>query len=202
MRPPALALVLAAAALAACGSTGSTDGGGGGGGGGEAGLPEGVRAVTGNHQVVLRTWNPNDRSAKPMTAALVNASSESGRKLQTGKATSTVVRVVTDAEMGALLAALDEQGFAGVAQPGMRLDTLAEDGRRRGVIIVEQDGESRGIDFRAGMSDSRVPNTYTECKKIILAVHQAIPGFEVQTSTNPADDPSRLFQAPPARLNR
>ena len=206
MRVRAVLLVLACAALAACGSTGSSGGGSGGGGesssGGEDALPPGTRAVTGNHQVVLRTWNPNNPSAAPTTAALVNASSESGRKLTTGRATSTVVRVISDAEMGALLAAMQEKGFDGVATPGLTLDGLRADGRRRGVIVVEQDGQTRGIDFGLNMGGTQVPTVYTECKKIILAVHMNIPGLEVRTSTDPADDPSRIFQAPRAGLNR
>jgi hypothetical protein len=205
MRVRAVLLVLACAALAACGSTGSAGGGPGGGGdpsSAEDALPPGTRAVTGNHQVVLRTWNPNNPSAAPTTAALVNASSESGRKLQTGRATSTVVRVITDAEMGALLAAMADKGFDTVATPGLTLDGLRADGRRRGVIVVEQDGQTRGIDFGLNMGGTQVPTVYTECKKIILAVHMNIPGLEVRTSTDANDDPSRLFQAPPARLNR
>ena len=189
---------LAAAALTACAGTGGSSGGGSSGGG----APIDARAVKGNHQIVMRTWDPREPEKAPVTAALVNASSEAGRSLQTGRKTSTVVRVITDEQMGAVLAALDEKGFSANATGGLALDTLRPDPRRRGVILVDRDGETRGIEFLPNMSGTQIPTVYTECKRIIMRVHGEVTGLEVRASTDPNDDPSRIFQAAPIKPPR
>lgn len=192
MRLPSLALVLVlAASVAACGSTGGSSGGGGG--GAYANAP----AAKGNVQVVIRTWDPRTAQSN-MTASLVNESSDAGRKLRSGRASSTVVRVLDDVQMGAILAALDKEGFATTARDGVTLDGLRPDAERRGVIIVERDGVSRGIDFVAGRDQGSLPSVYVECKRIILAAHASIPGYEARVSTGTEDDPSRVFQSPKA----
>lgn len=192
----ALLLVLAAAA---CGSTDGSGGGGGGGGGDE--VVSGGPAVTGDHQVLIRTWDPTDPSRPPFTAALVNASSDAGRRLTSGKASSTVVRVLSDQDMGTLLQLLDEKGFSANATEGVTLQGLRPDSQRRGVIIVEKDGQTKGIELLLRMGGTAIPTVYTECKKIIVKAHREIEGLEIRTSTGAdVEDPSRTFQAPPIRM--
>lgn len=194
-------LALAGASLAGgCGSTSGEEGVPGEGGGEMASMPD-AQAVTGDHQVLIRTWDPRDLSRPPFTAALVNESSDAGRRLTSGKASSTVVRVVTDQEMGALLQVLDEKGFSANATDGVTLQGLKPDGRRRGVIIVEKDGATRGIEFFPNMAGTAIPTVYTECKQIIVSCHRRIEGIEVRATTGAeAEDPSRTFQAPPIRM--
>jgi hypothetical protein len=209
MRAPLLALVLLAAAASLAGGCASDDGGGsggggaGGGGGVSAAGEEGLKgsAVAGTVSVTLRTFNPKDPEGTT-TSVLVNASSDTGRKLRAGRATSTVVRVIGDAEMGALLAAMDEQDFSRHATQGLRLDQLGADGRRRGVIVVERDGETRGIDFGLNQGATAIPKVYTECKKIILVVHGSVEGYAVSATTGNAEDADRVFQAPKIRMSR
>lgn len=193
-RPSLCVALLLAAAVAGCAGTGSGSGAGGASGGSSV---ESAPPVSGNHQVVLRTWDPNRPGEPNLTAALVNRSSEAGRKLSSGMASSTVVRVISDEEMGRLLAALDDAGFSATARAGVALDRIAPDSERRGVIVVEHDGKTRGIDFVAGADARAVGKTYVECKKIILYTHGLISGFETRVTTG-EQDPSRIFQAPKA----
>lgn len=200
----ALALLACAASPGCAGGDAARSGGSGGvassGDGGEGVLPPGV-PVKGNVQVTLRTYNPKD-PAVVATMALVNESSEIGRKLKSGRATSTVVRVVSDSDMGALLAAMDEKGFSGTATPGMTLDGLQDDGRRRGVIIVDRNGATQGIDFGLNQGGTAVPTVYTECKRLVWGVHMAVQGFAVSATTGNAEDADRVFQAPPLKMKR
>ena len=204
MRSLAPFLVLAcAAALAACGRTGTSGGrsidmGDSSGG---ASL-EGVHPVKGNVQVVLRTWNPEHPELGPSTYALVNTSSESGRKLASGKATSTVIRPISDEQMGALLAAIDQKGFSTHAKSGVTLEGLSPDSRRRGVIIVDDNGTTRGLEMlaQANLGGTPIPTVFRDCKMIIVQIHGTIQGYEARVSTSPADD--RTFQAPPVRMKR
>ncbi|MCE9636690.1 MAG: hypothetical protein K8T90_13380 [Planctomycetes bacterium] len=202
MRTNSLSLVVvcAAACAALSGCAGSASSSGGESSRGDA--PISANAVKGNCQIVMRTWDPRDPEKTPVTSALVNASSEAGRSLQTGRKTSTVVRVITDEQMGAVLAALDEKGFAGNSTPGIALETLRPDARRRGVIVVDRDGTSRGIEFLPNMSGTQIPTVYTECKRIIMRVHGEVTGLEVRASTDQNDDPSRIFQAAPIKPPR
>jgi hypothetical protein len=165
-------------------------------------VPSG-QAVQGDVLVVMRTYQPGHPTA---TMALVNESSERGRKLQSGRASSTEVRVVTDEQMGTLLAALDQQGFGAHAQPGVTLESVPDDPRRRGVLLVEHNGQTRGILFgtdRFGTRESKapVPTVYTDCKRLVWALHSSVPGYAVSASTNPADV-ERLFSAPRIKLRK
>ena len=161
-------------------------------------VAEGVPA-TGNVHVSLRTW---DATSGPggKTWVLVNASSEVGQKLRTGRATSTVTRVLDDAGMGSLLATFEENGFSKVAVGGVTLDSLPEDSRRKGVLIVEQDGASRALISAPNVGRS-VATIYRDCKVLFLQVHGSIPGAAVSVGTGDAD-PERTFRAPPIRMNR
>ena len=73
-------------------------------------------------------------------ASLVNASSDLGKKLTSGRTSSTVTRVISDVEMASLLRELDKAGFSSVARDGVSMAALRDDSARRGVIVVEQDG--------------------------------------------------------------
>jgi hypothetical protein len=190
--------VAALLVLPGCGLFGGS-GSGGGGGGGAAGDLAPAKAVQGNVMVTLRTYHPN---APTTTMALVNASSESGRRLASGKATSREIRVITDDDMGRLLAEMDRRGFSGQARAGLTLAQLTDNPSRRGVILVEENGSSRGIEFSTGAGGTALPTVYTECKKLVWGVHMAVPGFEVRATTDNAMDAENVFQAPPARLPR
>lgn len=155
--------------------------------------------VTGNVHVTLRTWNPN--TGEPSTHALVNESSEVGTKIRSGRASSTVTRVIGDEEMGSLLATMDEIGFSGVAEAGVTLESLPPDARRRGVIVVERDGSPAGLVFAPNMGTTAVPKVYRDCKGLILKVHMSVPGYAISAGTGDAD-PERTFQAPPIKMKR
>lgn len=197
MRPArpwiALALALAASLAAACG--GGASGGGGGVGGRTVDVPSDAPAAAGNVIVTIRTWNrnPNAGNLPPTDAALVNASSEVGQRLTSGRASSTVVRVLEDAEMGRLLAMLDEAGFWGSAKDGVTLANLEDDGRRRGVIVVEQSGRKAGLEYYPGSPGADV---FRQCRDMIHQIHDRVGGWEARASTGPADE--RLIQAPKA----
>jgi hypothetical protein len=201
---PLLALagtLLAGGAVAGCGGTQSAAGTPAGLGGGGEPLADlsNVKPVTGNVQVTLRL-TPAGRQVT--TIALVNESSETGRKLSTGRATSAQIRVLDDLGMGRLIAELNARGFAANSSPGMTLENLRDYSGRRGVIIVDDGGSTRGIDFGTGTGGGALPNAYVECKKLIMGVHGALQGFEVRASTDAADDPERQFGGGTIKMNR
>ena len=188
------------ATVGACAGTGPSSGGSGA----EARPSGDFRPVTGNVHVILRTWDPKNRSDGPKTFALVNATSEAGRRLASGRTPSSEFRVVSDEQMAALLAALDEKGFSAHASQGLSIKELPTDARRRGVIVVERDGASRGLELVAtgDLRASPVPTVYRDCKMIVVQIHNAIGGLETGASTSVGDDPSRTFQVPKADLRR
>lgn len=195
------ALFVGAALVAGCGGTGSSGATGGGLGGGGEPLADlsNVQPVKGNVQVTLRL-SPADR---PVTMfALVNESSEIGKKLTSGRATSAQIRVLDDLAMGRLLAEMNARGFAANSSPGLSLDNLREYSGRRGVIVVDQGGTTRGIDFGTGTGGGALPNAYVECKKLIMGVHGSLQGFEVRASTNPDSDAERQFGGDPIKMKR
>ncbi|MCG3135153.1 MAG: hypothetical protein HMLKMBBP_02659 [Planctomycetes bacterium] len=196
---PFVTLTLAAAlAAAGCASGGGSAASGGGDGGAAAAAESGPR-VSGDVTVTLRT-TPASGAATDM--ALVNASSALGKRLASGRESSTVVRVVSDVEMATLLRELDKAGFSSVARDGVSVSGLRDDMARRGVIVVEQDGRSRGFEFRTGMGESRVPSVYVDCKRLIWGVHMQVPAYEAKVTVGEAPDADRVFQSPPARLKR
>lgn len=195
------ALFVGAALVAGCGGTGSSGGSGGGLSGGGEPLADlsNVQPVKGNVQVTLRL-SPADR---PVTMfALVNESSEIGKKLASGRATSAQIRVLDDLAMGRLLAEMNARGFAANSSPGLSLDNLREYSGRRGVIVVDQGGTTRGIDFGTGTGGGALPNAYVECKKLIMGVHGSLQGFEVRASTNPDSDAERQFGGGDIKMKR
>jgi hypothetical protein len=193
------ALSLAAVSLASgCASDGASASSGSSGGDGGSVAETGPR-VSGDVTVTLRT-TPASGAATDM--ALVNASSALGKRLASGRESSTVVRVVSDVEMATLLRELDKAGFSSVARDGVSVSGLRDDMARRGVIVVEQDGRSRGFEFRTGMGESRVPAVYVDCKRLIWGVHMQVPAYEAKVTVGEAPDADRVFQSPPARLKR
>ncbi len=192
-------LLLASLALAACAN--SPPGGGGGGAGGDDGDTRASgRAVQGNVQITLQTQTP---STPIQTFAFVNATSEIGRRITSGRATSTVIRVLSDADMAKLIEEIESRGFSSHAVAGRTLKNLPDASGRRGVIVVEENGASRALDFGTGSGGGALPTCYLECKKLILGVHGALQGLAVSgTTTNSADDGSKVFQAPPIKLPR
>jgi hypothetical protein len=154
--------------------------------------------ASGNVHVTLRTWDPD--TGREATFVLVNATSEVGQKLRSGRATSTVTRVLDDDGMGSLLATLDQNGFAGVSADGVSLDTLGPDSRRKGVIVVERDGSPRSLVSESNVGKT-VATVFRDCKVLILQVHGSIPGAAASASTGDSD-PERTFQAPPIKMKR
>ena len=191
--------LLAAAPLAACSSGGS---GSGASSSGSADVSGGdtwneSTPVTGNVQVA---WKNLDPANPPAAVGLVNESSESGRKLKSGKATSSQIRVLTDQQMGGLLAALEKVGFFRHATAGIALDNLPSVPGRKGVVVVTRDGKSVGLLLTTNLGTSPVPKAYTDSKNMILAAHHEVQGFEAKAGIGESDE--RIFSAPPPKLRR
>jgi hypothetical protein len=153
--------------------------------------------VTGQVQVAWRNLDPSYPAA---AVGLVNESSETGQKLKSGRATSSQVRVLTDSQMGGLLAALDKVGFFRYAQDGLSLDNLPEAAGRKGVVVVTRDGHSVGLMLTTNLGASPVPKTYTDSKNMILAAHGSVQGFEARAGAGEADE--RIFSVPKPTLRR
>ena len=186
--------VVAALFASACGTTGSSGPLSDSQGAGDRGS---APKVTGNVQITLQLQPPG----KPVvTIALVNETSEIGRRITSGKASSTSIRVIDDVAMATLIAAMDDQGFSERATPGVSFQNLRDYPGRRGVLVLDQSGSTRAIDFGTGLGDGPIPKTYVECKKLVMAVHGAVGGFEVRSTTS--DEADRTFQAPKAQMPR
>lgn len=189
------AALLCASPLAGCGGTGSGSAAGWHMGGSSEPIADlsNVQPVKGNVQITVRL-SPKDKDVS--TFALVNESSEIGKKLSTGRATSAQIRFLDDLAMGRLLAEMNARGFAAQSSPGLTLENLPVYPGRRGVIIVEQDGATRGIDFGTGTGGGALPKTFVDCKQLIMGVHGSLSGFEVRASTDPVRDGERQFGDP------
>lgn len=177
------------------------DGGSGGGAGGELketlidGIEEG-KAVEGNFTV---TWRNLDPRNKDVTISLVNESSEYGRRLKSGRSTSTITRVADDTQMGQLMATLTKIGFFVHATP-MEMGALPEVSGRKGAVVVQRDGSSVGLMLvrSQGTAGSPIPRIYTDAKRLIMVLHGSLQGLEVRTNVDPDD----VFRAPPIRMER
>ena len=198
VRPVHLLLALCLS-LAACGSDGSSESGAGGSaaGSGGAGTWDEAAPVAGNVQVA---WRNLDTANPAAAAGLVNESSETGQKLKSGKATSSQVRVLTDAQMGGLLAKLDEVGFFRNATQGLSLDNVPEVPGKKGIVVVTRDGQSVGLMLTTNLVSSPFPKVYTDSKNMILAAHGAVVGYEAKSGTGESDE--RIFSAPKPKLRR
>ncbi len=196
---PALA---AALLLGACASDGGGEKSPGDGshvgaalGGSEGGYEGPGEAVRDNVRV---TWRNLDDRNPDVTQSLVNASSEMGRQLRSGRTSSTSTRVLADTDMGTLIEELDDVGFFDEAKSGLSLQNVPDLPGARGVVVVERNGRAQGLLMTTGLSGTRVPETYVKSKQLIFSVHSAVQGYEVRVNV----DEDRVFQAPRARLRR
>jgi hypothetical protein len=154
-------------------------------------------AVRGDVSVSWKNLDPRN----PLAAhSLVNESSEIGRKLRGGKATSSEIRVIGDLEMGRLLAELKKIGFFDHATDNLSLANVPEVPGRRGVVVVTQDGRSKGLMLTTNLGTGPIPKTYVESKRVVLAVHSQVQGFDVRVGTGAADE--GVLSVPPPRFKR
>lgn len=195
----AASIVFAALLAAGCAS----DGGSGGGSGDESeaaptgGTWEDGEAVRGNVSVTWKNLNPAN---PPASASLVNESSEIGQKLKSGRASSSEIRVVSDAQMGGLLSQLKKLGFFQYATDGMALDNLPNVDGQRGIVVVTQDGHSKGLMLTTHIGPGPVPTAYRDSKNVVLFAHSQVPGFDVKANVGAPDE--RVFTAPKPTLRR
>lgn len=195
----ALLLLCAGGLAAGCAS----DGGSGGGAGEESGAApsggtwEDGEPVRGNVSVTWKNLNPANPAA---SASLVNESSEIGQKLKSGAASSSEIRVVSDAQMGGLLAQLKKLGFFQHATDGLGLDNVPNVEGQRGIVVVTQDGRSKGLMLTTHLGPGPVPQTYRDSKNVVLFAHSQVPGFDVKANIGAPDE--RVFTAPKPTLRR
>lgn len=202
---PRLCFVFALAAtlpLAACSSdesfSGTSPGGqAASGGGSTSGTWDESTPVSGDVQVA---WKNLDPANPPAAVGLVNESSATGQKLKSGHATSSQVRVLSDAQMGGLLAALDKTGFFRYATDGISLDNLPNVPNRKGVVVVTRDGHSVGLVMTTNLGTSPVPKAYSDSKNTIIYAHGQVAGYEAKASIGESDE--RIFSAPKPTLRR
>jgi hypothetical protein len=198
VRPLFLVFALSAP-LAACSSNASPESGGAGSASDSAaaGSWDEAAPVTGQVQVA---WKNLDAANPAAAAGLVNESSETGQKLKSGRATSSQVRVLTDSQMGGLLAKLDEVGFFRHATQGLSLDNIPDVPGRKGIVVVTRDGQSVGLMLTTNLGTSPVPKIYTNSKNMILAAHGQVMGYEAKAGIGESDE--RIFSAPKPNLRR
>jgi hypothetical protein len=153
--------------------------------------------VRGDIQVA---WKNLDPTNPPAAVGLVNESSETGQKLKTGRATSSQVRVLTDRQMGGLLAQLEKVGFFQYATEGLSLDNVPSVPGRKGVVVVTRDGRSVGLLMTTNLGTSPVPKAYSDAKNMVIYVHGQVQGFEAKASIGESDE--RIFSAPKPTLRR
>jgi len=146
---------------------------------------------------VTVAWQNLDPKYPAARVGLVNESSTIGQKLKSGKAKSSEIRVLTDAEMGGLLAKMTELGFFQYATDGLALDNTPDVQGKRGVVVVTQDGHSKGLMLTTNLGMSPVPKAYADNKKLVLFAHSQVPGYDVKASIGAPDE--RIFSAPPIR---
>jgi len=83
--------------------------------------------------------------------------------------------------------------FGGFAAESLR-DRINDCGAK---VVVTQDGKSKGIMLTTGLGVGPVPKTYVESKKLIFAIHEQLPGFDVKANLGAPDE--RIFSAPPIK---
>jgi hypothetical protein len=159
-------------------------------------LPD-AEPVTGNVAVSWRNLDPRNQATM---LGLVNESSSTGRDLRMGKTSSSSVRVLSDVEMGQLLAELRRVGFFEYARDGLDANAAAEVPGKKGIVVVEQDGVTKGLLLTTGMGTSAVPKVYLASKERVYKAHASVMGAEVKVSVGPADD--RIFSPPPIKMKR
>jgi len=80
-------------------------------------------------------------------------------------------KVLSNAQMGALLALLEERGFDRLGRAGVDPDRIPA-GTANGAIVVRRGGRVKSLVFEKGMrgDTSPVPEAYRECQEIILGI--------------------------------
>jgi hypothetical protein len=146
---------------------------------------------------VTVAWENLDPNSPAHRIGLVNESSATGQKLKSGKATSSEIRVLTDAEMGGLLAKLAELNFFKFATDGVGLDNAPDVPGRKGIVVVTQNGDTKGLFFRTNLGEKALADAYVESKKLVFAIHSQLPGYDVKASLGASDE--RIFSAPPIK---
>jgi len=158
---------------------------------------EDAAPVKGDFTVLWQDLNPKNQQTR---FGLVNESSEIGQKLKSGKASSSEIRVLTDVEMGGLISKLTELGFFKYASDGVDIDNAPDVPGRRGIVVVRQDGHSKGLLFRTNLGAGPLTNAYLDSKKIILYVHGQVPGWDMKAQIGAPDE--RVFDAPKIQMKR
>ncbi len=193
---------LLAAALVLAASCGSDSSARGGGSTASADAPTGGTwedgdPVKGDVTVAWANLDPKFPTAR---VGLVNESSAIGQKLRSGKATSSEIRVLSDREMGGLLAQLGKLGFFQYATDGLDLGNAPDVSGRRGIVVVTQDGRAKGLMLTTNLGMSPVPKAYADSKKVILFAHSQVQGFDVKAGVGEPDE--HVFDAPPIKMKR
>ena len=153
--------------------------------------------VKGNVSVTWKNLNP----ANPQAASsLVNESSEIGRKLKSGTASSSEIRVITDAQMGGMLSQMKELGFFDHATKGLGLDNVPDVPGRRGIVVVKRDDQSLGLMLTTNLGLGPIPKVYRDVKTVVLFAHSQVRGFDVKAGTGAPDE--TLFSAPKPTFRR
>ena len=129
---------------------------------------------------------------------LVNASSQYGRALRSGRETSTEVRVLSDADMGTLIGELEDRGFFDHATKGLGIENIPNVPGRRGIVVLHDNGNDYGLMLVPGAGGTGLPESYRDCKALVLAIHGSVQGLEVRVN----EDADKLFSAPPIRMPR
>jgi hypothetical protein len=149
---------------------------------------------------VMVSWRNLDPRYPATAVALVNDSSSTGQRLRSGTVTSSTIRVLTDAEMGWVLAEIERMGFHQHARDGLDVAAASEVPGRKGIVTIERDGTTKGLLLTTGLGTSPLPKVYVQVKDFVNKVHGHVVGGEVRASVGPADE--SIFSAPPARLKR
>jgi hypothetical protein len=147
---------------------------------------------------VAVSWVNLRAESMAVRMTLVSASSEAGQMLRSGRATSTEVRVLSDADMGTLLGELEDRGFYEHSTRGIGLENIPNVPGRRGIVVVHDNGKDYGLMLVPGGGATPLPASYRDCKALVLAVHGQIQGLEVRINA----DADRVFSAPPIRMPR
>ena len=151
--------------------------------------------VSGNVRVTWRNLEPRHPD---FTGSLVNASSEAGQRLRSGRASSSITKVLEDEEMGKLIKALENEGFFQYATEGLGLSNVPDHEGQKGILVVDRDGTTKGLMLTRNLGGTQIPRVYTDCKSLFLAIHGKVSGYEIRINA----DVERVFQSPKIRMNR
>ena len=188
-------LFAAAAAAAGC----SSDGGSRTGGSSEssaspsAGTPSAPVAHGATIRVTYHNYIP-DKFGRTGTWSLVNASSDLGQRLRSGRATSAETHVVEDEDMGRVLDGLRQTGFFNYARPGIGFDEIADRPGLKGVIVLEQNGASQAFESASGGRDGTAATAFRDSKILIVDAHGKLEGYAIKVGQGDSDP--NTFESP------